>query len=90
MQTKTYKMNSPARVIYHSPSSHRDGSVPRQQERSKTKNQTTPQQQQQEWGEKKSVKSLSFEKHDGEGSRRKPSSAKKDKSMENTSTKGNP
>lgn len=87
VRTKTYKIDSPARVICHSPSSHRDGSVRKQQEHSKITPHQHEQEEQQGGGEKKSSKSLSFEQHDGGGSRKKPSSAKKDKSTDNT--KGN-
>lgn len=85
VRTKTYKIDSPARVICHSPSSRRGGSVRKQQER------ITPQHKggnQQEGGEKKSSKSLSFEQHNGGGSRKNSSSAKKDKSTDNFNTKG--
>ena len=86
VRTKTYKIDSPARVICHSPSSRRDGSVRKHQERSKI----TPQHQdegQEEREEKKSSKSLSFEQQDGGASKKKPSAAKKNKSTDNTKGK---
>lgn len=78
VRTKTYKTDSPARVVCHSPSSKREGSVVKQES---AKIRTPPQHQ---GGEKKSAKSLSFD----EGVKKKPSSAKKNISTENVGSKG--
>jgi len=78
VSTKTTRISSPARVVCHSPSSHRHGSVKRE-DRNKMKEHTTPSQQ-----ETKSSRSLSFDKSiEKKGSL----SAKKNVSTDNNTSK---